>query len=233
MAARGVISHLSIVNRLLLIDDDEELAELLTSYLGAEGFEIELAHDGRTGLARALEGKHDLVVLDVMLPERNGFDVLRELRTSSRVPVLMLTARGEDVDRIVGLELGADDYLPKPFNPRELVARIRAVMRRLEDRQPDRGRIVVGSVELHPAAHVVTVDGDAIDLTGSELAVLEVLLRAAGTVVSRDTLSEEALGRRYSPLDRSIDVHVSNLRKKLGQGAIRTVRSAGYLYARK
>lgn len=220
------------MTRLLLIDDDEELGELLTSYLGAEGFEIELAHDGRTGLARALESAHDLVVLDVMLPERNGFDVLRDLRASSRVPVLMLTARGEDVDRIVGLELGADDYLPKPFNPRELVARIRAVMRRLEDRAPEQEQVVVGSVALDPAAHVATLDGEPLGLTSSELAVLEVLLRAAGTVVSRETLSEEALGRRYSPLDRSIDVHVSNLRKKLGQGAIRTVRGSGYLYAR-
>lgn len=220
------------MSRLLLIDDDEELGELLTSYLGAEGFEVELAHDGRTGLARAREGEHDLVVLDVMLPELGGFEVLRELRASSRVPVLMLTARGEDVDRIVGLELGADDYLPKPFNPRELVARIRAVMRRLDERKSVQERISVGGVEFNPAAHVATLDGEALDLTSSELAVLEVLLRAAGTVVSRDTLTEEALGRRYSPLDRSIDVHVSNLRKKLGQGAIRTVRGAGYLYAR-
>lgn len=144
----------------------------------------------------------------------------------------MLTARGEDVDRIVGLELGADDYLPKPFNPRELVARIRAVMRRLDDRKPPEERVVVGNVELNPAAHLATLDGEALDLTSSELAVLEVLLRAAGTVVSRETLSQKALGRRYSPLDRSIDVHVSNLRKKLGQGVIRTVRGVGYLYAR-
>lgn len=232
MAASPTISHLCRVSRLLLIDDDEELGELLTSYLGAEGFEIELAHDGRTGLARAREGVHDLVILDVMLPELGGFEVLRELRTSSRIPVLMLTARGEDIDRIVGLEIGADDYLPKPFNPRELIARIRAVMRRFDEPKPVQERISVGGVEFNPGAHSATLDGQPLELTSSELAVLEVLLRAAGTVVSRDTLAEEALGRRFSPLDRSIDVHVSNLRKKIGQDAIRTVRGAGYLYAR-
>ncbi|MBO6938656.1 MAG: response regulator transcription factor [Deltaproteobacteria bacterium] len=215
----------------LLIDDDEELTELLVSYLGAEGFEVAVAHDGPTGLERASSEDHEMVVLDVMLPGMNGFDVLRELRQRSRVPVLMLTARGEDVDRIVGLELGADDYLAKPFNPRELVARIRAVRRRIDPPDETPKALSVGEVTIDPAAHAVTLHGEELALTTSEYAVLEVLLRHAGTVVSRETLSQEALGRRYSPLDRSIDVHVSNLRRKLGSDAIRTVRGAGYLYA--
>jgi two-component system response regulator CpxR len=190
-------------------------------------------------------------VLDVMLPGQNGFDVLRALRRSSRVPVLMLTARGEDVDRIVGLELGADDYLPKPFNPRELVARIRAVLRRLEDAPAAPQPVRVGAVTLDPATHVVAVAGAPVSLTTAEFAILEILLRRAGHVVTRQTLCEDALERPFSPLDRSIDVHVSNLRKKLSgalvahaatdlapgtQGGerpdpIRTVRGTGYLYA--
>lgn len=223
--------HPRWVASVLLIDDDEELTELLVSYLGAEGFEVAVAHDGPTGLERASSEDHEMVVLDVMLPGMNGFDVLRELRQRSRVPVLMLTARGEDVDRIVGLELGADDYLAKPFNPRELVARIRAVRRRIDPPDETPKALSVGEVTIDPAAHAVTLHGEELALTTSEYAVLEVLLRHAGTVVSRETLSQEALGRRYSPLDRSIDVHVSNLRRKLGSDAIRTVRGAGYLYA--
>jgi len=219
------------VASVLLIDDDEELTELLESYLGAEGFDVDVAHDGESGLRRAAEEDHEMVILDVMLPGLNGFEVLRELRTRSRVPVLMLTARGEDVDRIVGLELGADDYLPKPFNPRELVARIRAVRRRTEDRHDAPRTLTVGEVTLDPATHTATLRGEDLALTTSELAVLEVLLRNAGTVVSRETLSQEALGRKYSPLDRSVDVHVSNLRRKLETDTIRTVRGAGYLYA--
>ncbi len=235
---------LPFMARLLVIDDDDELGELLGTYLGAEGFEVELVHDGHTGLARALEGGFDLIVLDVMLPGQNGFDVLRALRKSSRVPVLMLTARGEDVDRIVGLELGADDYLPKPFNPRELVARIRAIRRRLDDAPVAPQPLSVGAVTLDPATHVVTVHDDPVALTTAEFAILEILLRQAGHVVTRETLCEEALERAFSPFDRSIDVHVSNLRKKLSgalaagasedapaEDPIRTVRGTGYLYA--
>lgn len=223
---------------ILVIDDDVELCELLTEYLGAEGFAVEAVHDGRAGLERAGAGEHSLVVLDVMLPGHNGFEVLRRLRESSQVPVVMLTARGQDVDRIVGLEMGADDYLAKPFNPRELVARIRAIQRRLE-RADDGSRaevLAVGDVSLHVAARAVMRGGEEIALTSAEITLLEVLLRAAGSVVSREDLSHRVLGRRFSPYDRSIDVHVSNLRKKLGPSAsgrerIKTVRGHGYLYA--
>ena len=227
---------------ILVIDDDVELCELLTEYLGAEGFRVEAAHDGRSGLVRAVSGEHGLVVLDVMLPEQNGFEVLRRLRETSKVPVLMLTARGQDVDRIVGLEMGADDYLAKPFNPRELVARIRAIHRRLERvvLAPEREAAEVlmeGDVELHVAACMTRLGGVELALTTAELGLLEMLLRSAGAVVSRESISEQVLGRRFSPYDRSIDVHVSNLRKKLGRTPhgherIKTVRGHGYLYAR-
>ncbi len=222
---------------ILVIDDDMELCELLTEYLGEEGFSVEAVHDGREGLARASRGEHGLVVLDVMLPGHSGFEVLRRLRESSQVPVLMLTARGQDVDRIVGLEMGADDYLAKPFNPRELVARIRAIQRRMERVDEGRGEVLsVGDVSLLVAARAVTRAGDELALTSAEITLLEVLLRSAGSVVSREELSRSVLDRRFSPYDRSIDVHVSNLRKKLGPSAsgrerIKTVRGHGYLYA--
>ena len=223
---------------ILVVDDDRELCELLGEYLGQEGFRVEAAHDGSRGLERAISGAHRLVVLDVMLPGQSGFDVLRRLRETSAVPVLMLTARGQDVDRIVGLEMGADDYLAKPFNPRELVARIRAIDRRV-GRAPDAPAhevLAVDDVELHVAARAALVDGRELALTNAELSLLEALLRAPGRVVSREDLSERVLGRRFSPFDRSIDVHVSNLRKKLGASAsggerIKTVRGHGYLYA--
>jgi two-component system, OmpR family, response regulator CpxR len=225
---------------ILVIDDDVELCDLLSEYLGAEGFAVEAVHDGREGLARATSGGFALLVLDVMLPGQNGFEVLRRLREVSQVPVVMLTARGEDVDRIVGLEMGADDYLAKPFNPRELVARIRAIQRRLE-RTDDETRgvgevLAVGDVELRLASRTVLRGDDEVALTSAELTLLEVLLRDAGSVVSREDLSQRVLGRRFSPYDRSIDVHVSNLRKKLGLSTrgkerIKTVRGHGYLYA--
>src|SRR5687768_11285415 len=208
----------------LLIDDDEELCDLLAQFLGNEGFNVRAVNDGASGLEEAAAGEHCVVILDVMLPGMNGFDLLRELRRSSAVPVVMLTARGQDVDRIVGLEMGADDYLAKPFNPRELVARIRAIHRRL-DRTEDGAPISAGEilsaadVELHLASRTVLRGGEEITLTSAELTLLEVLLRAAGTVVSREDLSNLVLGRRFSPYDRSIDVHVSNLRKKLGPSA--------------
>ena len=222
---------------LLLIDDDDELCELLAEYLGREGFRIEVAHDGERGLARACSGEHALVVLDVMLPGANGLDVLRALRARSAVPVLMLTARGDDVDRIVGLELGADDYLAKPFNPRELAARIRAVQRRTLAARPRHvsETLAIDDVSVQLDARVVRVGGREVALTSAELALLELLLRSAGRAVSRDELSERVLGRAFSPLDRSIDVHASNLRRKLGPSAagrdrIRAVRGEGYAY---
>jgi two-component system response regulator CpxR len=227
------------MNNILIIDDDLDLCDLLRDYLTPEGFVAESVHNGLTGVERAVSGQYSLVVLDVMLPGTNGFEVLRRIRAASRVPVLMLTARGDDVDRIVGLEIGADDYLPKPFNPRELVARIRAVLRRAESApqpQTDAGRLVVGDIELVPGTRTVLRSGQRVDLTSVEFSILENLLRQAGQVVSREDLVRNALGRSLSAYDRSIDVHVSSLRRKLGQRAgdserIKTVRSIGYLYS--
>lgn len=231
------------MNRILVIDDDIELCELLTDYLGPEGFEVEAVHDGERGADRALAGGHALVVLDVMLPGMNGFDVLRRIREKSKVPVIMLTARGDDVDRIVGLEMGADDYLPKPFNPRELVARIRAIQRRAEgavekEATPETtvARLSVGDLELNSGTREVKRNGETVELTAVEFSLLEALMRSAGQVVEREELVRKVLGRRLSPYDRSIDVHISSLRKKLGNRVgdserIKTVRGVGYLYA--
>jgi two-component system response regulator CpxR len=229
------------MNRILVIDDDIDLCELLTDYLTTEGFAVEVVHDGEAGAERALTGDFELVVLDVMLPGINGFEVLRRLRIGSTTPVLMLTARGDDVDRIVGLEMGADDYLPKPFNPRELVARIRAVQRRTEPAPATatapRETVTVGDVTLDLGARTVHVGGVPIELTSVEFSLLEVLIRLAGQVVSREELSLQALGRELNVYDRSIDVHVSSLRRKLGtlgeeSERIKTVRGIGYFYTR-
>jgi len=226
---------------LLVIDDDIELCALLTDYLHQEGFEVEAVQDSGTGIGRALSGEHVLVVLDVMLPEISGFEVLRKIRASSSVPVLMLTARGDEVDRIVGLEMGADDYLPKPFNPRELVARLRAIHRRTEERLLSRpeensdGFIAVGDLELDSRTRMVKKDGQTIAVTAVEFSLLQELLRAAGEVVSRELLSERVLGRNLTMFDRSIDVHVASLRKKLGAEVgglerIKAIRGVGYMY---
>jgi two-component system response regulator CpxR len=227
---------------ILLIDDDMELCALLKEYLADEGFEIEICHEGVAGADKALSEKHDLIILDVMLPGCNGFEVLKKIRKQSNVPVLMLTARGDEVDRIVGLEIGADDYLGKPFNPRELVARIRAIFRRTQapdgdsasPAEPTRWR--VDDVELELNSRRVFKQGRAIDLTAVEFGLLKVLLQSAGTVVSREELNRAVLGRSYSTYDRSIDVHVSKLRKKLGEKVgqaerIQAIRGEGYLYA--
>lgn len=231
------------MNRILVIDDDVELCELLTDYLSGEGFSVETVNNGKQGSEQALATEYVLVVLDVMLPEMNGFDVLRKIRESSKVPVIMLTARGDDIDRIVGLELGADDYLPKPFNPRELVARIRAIQRRVETTElssssAQKGaELKVGDLVLCSSNRTVKRGSENIDLTSVEFNLLEVLLYRAGEVISRDDLVEKVLGRRLSAYDRSIDVHVSALRKKLGHfdgnmERIRTIRGVGYLYSR-
>ena len=228
------------MDRVLVVDDDVELCDLVKEFLGPEGLQVEAVHNGNRGLERALTGEHALVVLDVMLPGMNGLDVLRKLRASSTVPVLLLTARGQDVDRIVGLELGADDYLPKPFIPRELVARIRAILRRTRgeagERQAPQTTVRVGDVELNPATRTVLRKGEAVDVTAVEFNLLDVLLREAGRVVTRDELAKIALGRMFSPYDRSIDMHISKLRKKLGEDGkggerIKTVRGVGYIYA--
>ena len=226
------------MERVLVVDDDTELCDLVAEYLGPEGLEVEAVHDGADGLARALEGGHALVVLDVMLPGMGGLDVLRRIREGSSVPVLMLTARGDAVDRIVGLELGADDYLAKPFHPRELLARIRAVMRRARSvAAPGAGEaLAVGDLHVDLGARVARRGGEAVELTSAEFDLLAALVASAGRVVARDDLAERALGRPLSPLDRAVDMHVSNLRKKLGPHAngaerIRAVRGVGYVYA--
>jgi len=228
------------MGQVLIIDDDVALCELVTEYLEPLGFEIETVHRGDTGAERALAGKHALVVLDVMLPGLNGFEVLRRIRAESNIPVLMLTARGDDVDRIVGLEIGADDYLPKPFNPRELTARIRAILRRAKLEEPVAAsgtkKIKVGDVELDIGTRAVVRGGENVELTAVEFDLLEKLLRAAGSIVKREELSQQVLGRGSSPFDRSIDMHISNLRKKLGHRSgtserIKTVRGVGYIYA--
>lgn len=229
-------------NRILVIDDDMELCELLTDYLTPEGIDVESVHNAQRGIERALSGEPTLVVLDVMLPDMSGFDVLRRIRDRSRIPVLMLTARGDDIDRIVGLEMGADDYLAKPFNPRELIARIRAIKRRAEPEIRKTAtkalseRIVVGDIELDTGTRTVFRSGRIIELTAVEFNLMEELLLNAGQLVSREELVKKVLGRALSPYDRSIDVHISSLRKKLGPEIdgierIKTVRGIGYLYA--
>lgn len=222
--------------RILLIDDDVELCSLLDELLKREGFEVQMEHDGASGLERALSSQFDLVVLDVMLPRLDGFGVLRQLRRSSMVPVLMLTARGEDVDRIVGLELGADDYLSKPFNPRELTARIRAILRRIEARPAagDSRRIEINGVVLDPGTREVFKDGQKVEMTTLEFDILEMLMRSAGRVLSRDSLMESLYNRKATPFDRSIDMHISHLRKKLetDRTMFRTIRGVGYQFCR-
>lgn len=224
------------MDRILVIDDDVELCGLVREYLESEGFEIDAVYDGESGLERAHSGDYALVVLDVMLPGINGFEVLRRVRVTSRIAVLLLTARGEDVDRIVGLEIGADDYLPKPFNPRELVARIRAILRRTREAGATVPGIVrVGDIELDPATRIVKQAGRPVELTSVEFGLLEVLLREAGRVVTRERLAVTVLSRKFSPFDRSIDMHVSKVRKKLGdtEGGneyIKTVRGVGYIF---
>lgn len=220
--------------RVLLIDDDAGLCSLLRELLVREAFTVETAHDGGRGLEKALSGAHDIVVLDVNLPVLDGFGVLRKLREKSRVPVLMLTARGDEVDRVVGLEMGADDYLPKPFSPRELTARLRAILRRAEPAAAAGARLEVNGVALDPAAREVYCEGRAIELTTIEFDILRTLMEAAGRVLSRDAIMEALYQRKATPFDRAIDVHVSHLRRKLPGGAerIRTIRGVGYQFTR-
>jgi DNA-binding response OmpR family regulator len=220
---------------ILLIDDDEELCEMLTEYLGRYDLRVSAIHRGDTGLEAVRSGSWPMVLLDVMLPGMDGFEVLKGIRTFSSVSVLLLTARGEDIDRIVGLEMGADDYLAKPFNPRELLARIRAIRRRSSAPNPvtESSTLVVDDLVLDSAARTVTRDRDPIELTDVEFTLLEVLMRSPGKVVERESLAEEVLGRKFSPFDRSLDMHVSRLRKKLaGDGnnddRVKTVRGTGY-----
>ncbi len=227
------------MTRVLLVDDDVELSAMLREYLGQEGFETAAVYDGAAGVEEALSGHYALVVLDVMLPGLSGVEALRRIRTRSRVPVLMLTARGDDVDRIVGLELGADDYVPKPCSPRELVARLRAILRRAEggEAQAAAGPLLAGPLTLWPEKRTAEWDGQPVELTSTEFNLLEVLARNVGRVVAKTELSERGLGRPLARFDRSLDVHVSSLRQKLGRlsdgrSCIQTVRGVGYQLVR-
>ena len=222
--------------RVLLIDDDAELCGLVTRFMAGEGFAVDAATNGRQGETRALSGDYTLILLDVMMPDTNGFDVLRRIRAESRIPVLMLTAKGDTLDRVLGLEMGADDYLPKPFDPPELAARVRAILRRTRFQPAGHAPIVVADVELDADTRTVRKKGNLIDLTTVEFDLLAALVRAAGSTVSREDLARDVLGREFSPFDRSIDTHVCNLRKKIvlledGTERIKGVRGAGYLYA--
>jgi DNA-binding response OmpR family regulator len=222
--------------RVLLVDDDRELCQMLSEYLNAEHFDVKSVHDGGEALAELQAGEFEIVILDVMLPSVGGLDVLRKLGASYSTPILMLTARGDDVDRIVGLELGADDYLSKPFNPRELVARLRAILRRATSRPARSGvpdELSVGPITLNAGTRQVHVAEKLVALTGAEFRVLELLMRSAGQVISRDAMTEQALGRKLAAYDRSIDTHISNLRRKLELEAgrnpeIKNVRGSGY-----
>ena len=233
------IGKINAVNQLLIVDDDRALVALLKRFLEAEGFHIDAAYDHDSGLAAARANHHELVILDVMLPGGSGFELLKSLRQESAVPVLLLTARGEAVDRILGLEIGADDYLAKPFDPRELVARIRAVLRRTREAAGGASRteqdelLQVGEIALSTGSRNVTCGGKPVDLTSVEFNVLELLLRNAGNVVTREQIAEVALGRPLNAFDRSVDVHVSRVRKKLGSfpgtdDLIRPIRGIGY-----
>ena len=222
--------------RLLLVDDDLELCRLMNEFLSMQGFDVTMAHDGPSGLRHALDGAFDVVTLDVMMPRLDGFEVLRQLRHRSAVPVIMLTARTTTDDRIGGLEAGADDYLSKPFHPGELLARIRAVLRRARPAAAAGAEAIeAGGVRLSAAERQARVGDAVLPLTTSEFDILEVLMQRAGLVVSRDDLAAALYQRPASPLERSVDVHMSNLRRKLqaaGIDAIRTVRAVGYLFAR-
>lgn len=224
--------------RVLIIDDDTKLCRLVKDYLEPRGFRVEAAHTGNDGLDKVLKGDFQVVLLDVMLPGMDGFEVLKQIRRHSTIPVLMLTALGDESDRIVGLEIGADDYLPKTFSTRELLARLRAVVRRssltANQIKTESEEIAVGNVSIKPSARTATVGGAEVILTSLEFDLLVCLARAAGRVLSRDQLLDEVAGRSYDVFDRSIDVHISSLRKKLGDDPknpkyIKTIRSVGYL----
>jgi DNA-binding response OmpR family regulator len=223
------------VEEILLIDDDVELCSMLVEYLGRYGFRVSTVHRGDTGLKEALKKQHALILLDVMLPGLDGFEVLKRIRAVSSTNVLLLTARGDDVDRIVGLEIGADDYLPKPFNPRELLARIRAVLRRGTGSEAtvEPTLLRADGLELDTAARTVLQNGQRVDLTDVEFGLLETLLHSPGKVVTREELAEDVLGRKLHPFDRSLDMHISRLRRKLsGNGLeddlVKTIRGTGY-----
>lgn len=220
---------------ILIIDDDSELTDLLEQYLQQEGFDVLCVHDGEQGVKKAQNQSFDAIILDVMLPHMNGFEVLKAIREHLETPVLMLTARGDDIDKIVGLEIGADDYLPKPANPRELVARLRAILRRTQKIPISKPIIEEHNIIVDCSKRHVRMQGEYLELTNAEFNILEMLIKSPGQAFSKEELTEYALGRKYTAYDRSIDVHISNLRNKLGdnpQGEpiVKTVRGFGYMF---
>lgn len=222
---------------ILVVDDDERLRGLLAEYLGARGYSVETAVDGQRGLDRIKVGQVDLVILDLTLPDLDGLEVCREIRRSSRVPIIMLTARGDETDRIVGLELGADDYLPKPFNPRELLARIQAVLRRAEAGPSDAEVLIAGDLRIDLDRREAHLSERRLELTTTEFEILRTLVANAGRVVPRERLMALARGDEFASFERSVDVHVSHLRRKLGDDPkdprlIKTVRGVGYVMPR-
>lgn len=222
-------------NTILIIDDDTELTDLLTQYLETEAFEVIAVHDGESGVKQALNHRFDAIILDVMLPKLNGFEVLKAIREHLDTPILMLTARGDDIDKIVGLEIGADDYLPKPCNPRELVARLKAILRRTQKAPVHRPVIEQNNIVVDCSKRLVTMNDNPLELTNAEFNILEMLIKSPGQAFSKEELTEYALGRKFTAFDRSIDVHISNLRNKLGDNAqgeplVKTVRGFGYMY---
>ncbi|OAI12214.1 DNA-binding response regulator [Methylomonas lenta] len=223
------------MDNVLLVDDDVELAEMLADYLRRDGFDVQAVYDGATGVTDALSGRYGIVVMDVMMPGMSGIEALRRIRLQSQIPVLMLTGKGDDIDRILGLELGADDYVPKPSSPRELAARIRAILRRTQTSAEIPELLSVGLLTMYPEKRNATWNGQPLELTGTEFNLLEVMARNAGRVVNKNELSEAGLGRPLARFDRSIDVHISSIRQKLdvcpnGQSYIQTVRGRGYVF---
>ncbi|MFP1722884.1 response regulator transcription factor [Lonsdalea quercina] len=222
--------------KILLVDDDAELGSMLCEYLTAEGFNAEQVLTGQEGVDGAMSNQYTAMILDIMLPDMSGIDVLRQVRRSQQLPIIMLTAKGDNIDRVIGLEMGADDYVPKPCYPRELVARLRAVLRRYEDKPEktsETGTVTYGELMLNTSTRNSEWRGESFDLTASEFNLLELLMRSPDRVVTKDELSEKCLGRRREAYDRSVDVHISNIRQKLSalEGStltIETVRSVGY-----
>ncbi len=219
---------------ILLIDDDRELSTMLRDFLAADRLRITASNSGEQGLDEFANAQFDLVILDIMMPGISGLDVLKKIRQTSTTPVIMLTARGDDIDRIIGLEFGADDYLPKPFNPRELLARIKAILRRSKPQSGESRKLKLGDITLDTRTHCACVNTTELDLTGTEYEILRCLLETPGEVVSKENLSQRALGRRLLPYDRSVDTHISNLRGKLERAGNKNVtiqnqRGVGYL----
>lgn len=226
------------MTKILIIDEDKELCQLLQQYLLMEGFDLECAHDGEEGLSLAQKNHYAAFILDVMLPNKNGFEVLKAIRATLDTPALMLTARSEEIDKIIGLEIGADDYLAKPCNPRELVARLKAILRRSQNQSSENHQkpiIEVGDIQIDMPKRKASIKGKTLEITNAEFNILELLLRTPGQAYSKEELTEHALGRKYAAFDRSIDVHISNLRTKIGNNSdgsakIKTVRGFGYLF---